>query len=79
MTNYFGIEWMRRHLAKSGIHVHTVSFVDPNQMHIDAAFNIIGPGLVLSNPDRHCNQIEAFKRAGWKVVKPPTPDMPDCK
>ena len=77
VTNYFGIEWVRRHLAPRGIRVHTVSFRDPNPMHIDATFNIIGPGLVLSNPDRPCRQIEGFKRAGWRVVKPPTPQIPD--
>ena len=37
-----GIEWMRRHLAPKGIRVHTISFKDPNPMHIDATFNIIG-------------------------------------
>lgn len=46
-------------------------------MHIDATFNIIGPGLVLSNPDRPCRQIEMFKKAGWTVVKPPLPLIPD--
>ena len=46
-------------------------------MHIDATFNIIGPGLVLSNPDRPCDQIDMFYKAGWTVVKPPTPLMPD--
>ena len=69
---------MRRQLAPRGIRVHTVSFRDPNPMHIDATFNIIGPGLVLSNPERPCNQIDMFKRAGWKVVQPPTPQIPDC-
>lgn len=29
-------------------------------MHIDATFNIIGPGLVLSNPDRPCHQVGGF-------------------
>ncbi|XP_013404617.1 glycine amidinotransferase, mitochondrial [Lingula anatina] len=77
VTNYMGIEWMRRHLAPRGIRVHVVSFKDPNPMHIDATFNIIGPGLVLSNPDRPCNQIEMFHKAGWTVVKPPTPLIPD--
>ena len=42
-------------------------------MHIDATFNIIGPGLVLSNPDRPCHQIQMFHKAGWKVVHPPEP------
>lgn len=46
-------------------------------MHIDATFNIIGPGLVLSNPERPCHQIEMFEKAGWTVVKPPLPLMPD--
>lgn len=56
VTNYMGIEWMRRHLAPH-YRVHIVSFRDPNPMHIDATFNIIGPGLVLSNPDRPCHQV----------------------
>lgn len=51
-----GIEWMRRHLAPD-YRVHIISFKDPNPMHIDATFNIIGPGLVLSNPDRPCHQV----------------------
>ena len=74
-----GIEWMRRHLAPRGIRVHTISFKDPNPMHIDATFNIIGPGLVLSNPDRPCHQIELFKKSGWDIVQPPSPLCPDGK
>ncbi|CAB3999315.1 glycine amidinotransferase, mitochondrial, partial [Paramuricea clavata] len=77
VTNYFGIEWMRRHLGKKGYRVHTISFEDPNPMHIDATFNIIGPGLVLSNPDRPCRQIDMFNKAGWQVIKPPTPLISD--
>lgn len=77
VTNKMGIEWMRRHLAPKGIRVHEISFQDPNPMHIDATFNIIGPGLVLSNPDRKCNHINMFKKGGWKIVKPPRPLMPD--
>jgi len=77
VTNYMGIEWMRRHLSAKGIRVHTISFKDPNPMHIDATFNIIGPGLVLSNPDRPCNQIDWFEKSGWTVVKPPLPLIPD--
>jgi len=77
VTNYMGLEWMRRHLAQKGIKLHLVSFKDPNPMHIDATFNIIGEGLVLSNPDRPCKQIDLFKKAGWDVVKPPLPTIPD--
>ncbi|XP_007903750.1 glycine amidinotransferase, mitochondrial isoform X2 [Callorhinchus milii] len=76
VTNLMGIEWMRRHLAPT-YRIHTISFQDPNPMHIDATFNIIGPGLVLSNPDRPCHQIDFFKKAGWTIVQPPTPLIPD--
>ncbi|XP_038668886.1 glycine amidinotransferase, mitochondrial [Scyliorhinus canicula] len=76
VTNYLGIEWMRRHLAPT-YRLHTISFKDPNPMHIDATFNIIGPGLVLANPQRPCNQIDIFKKAGWTIVAPPSPLMPD--
>lgn len=137
VTNYMGIEWMRRHLGPD-YKIHIISFKDPNPMHIDATFNIIGPGLVLSNPDRPCHQvqecldsqitlnvyrgghsaevtlwkqqhmrtnqsyhffilflmsvwsstifaprlfnswqIEMFKKAGWTIVKPPTPLISD--
>lgn len=48
---------MRRHLAPD-YKIHIISFKDPNPMHIDATFNIIGPGLVLSNPDRPCHQVQ---------------------
>ena len=58
-----GIEWMRHHLGNE-YRVHEVSFKDPNPMHIDATFNIIGPGLVIANPDRPCNQIDMFTKAG---------------
>ena len=68
---------MRRHLGKQGYRVHKLSFDDPNPMHIDATFNIIGPGLALSNPDRPCHQIDMFYKAGWTIIKPPTPLIPD--
>ncbi|XP_078506613.1 glycine amidinotransferase, mitochondrial-like [Lissotriton helveticus] len=76
VTNYQGIEWMRRHLAPE-YRVHIISFKNANPMHIDATFNIIGPGLVLSNPDRPCHQIDLFKKAGWTIVTPPPPLMPE--
>ena len=68
-----GIEWMRRHLAARGIRLHALSFEDHNPMHIDATFNIIGPGLVIGNPKRPCYEIEKIKKAGWRVVLAPTP------
>lgn len=71
-----GIEWMKRHLGDK-YNIHLLSFKDPNPMHIDATFNFIGPGIVLSNPDRPCDQEEFFVKAGWKVVKPPLPVISD--
>lgn len=76
VTNMMGINWMRRHLEDK-YNIHVLSFKDPNPMHIDATFNMIAPGIVLSNPDRPCDQIEYFEKAGWKVVKPPLPVMSD--
>ena len=48
-------------------------------MHIDATFNIVGPGLVLQNPDRPCNEIDMFHKAGWKIVTVPRPVEPDTR
>jgi len=76
VTNLMGIEWMRRHLGDKYT-VHELKFSDPNPMHIDATFNIIGPGLVLTNPDRKCQQIEMFEKAGWKIVKGAKPGYPE--
>lgn len=67
VTNYFGIEWVKRHLGDK-YNVHIVSFRDPNPIHVDSSFNIIGPGLVITNPDRPCNQADMFRKAGWKVL-----------
>ena len=64
---------MRRHLAPKGIRVHNLTFDEYSAMHIDATFNIIGPGLVITNPTRPCYEIESIKKAGWRVVTAPTP------
>ncbi|XP_038045683.1 glycine amidinotransferase, mitochondrial-like [Patiria miniata] len=76
VTNLMGIEWMQRHLGDEYT-VHQISFNDPNPMHIDATFNIIGPGLVIVNPDRPCNQLSMFKKANWDFVTAPKPVFPD--
>ena len=66
VTNNFGIEWMKRHLGER-YNFHVLSFDDPYPMHIDATFNVIGPGLVIANPIRPCHQLSMFHKAGWKV------------
>ena len=81
---------MRRHLGDEYT-IHELSFKDPNPMHIDATFNIVGPGLVIANPDRPCNQLDMFHKAGqlasmqhvnlialgWNVVTAPEPVISD--
>ena len=62
-----GIEWLRRHLG-SKYNIHVLSFNDPNPMHIDGTFSIIGPGLVIANPDRPCNQLTMFEKAGTILI-----------
>ncbi|CAK8684948.1 glycine amidinotransferase, mitochondrial-like [Clavelina lepadiformis] len=76
VTNLMGIKWMERHLGPE-YNLHQLTFKDPNPMHIDATFNIIGPGLVVANPDRPCNEMHLFKKAGWTVVEAPTPTRSD--
>lgn len=79
VTNKMGIEWLRRHLKRKDprYRVHQIKFHDPNPMHIDATFNPIGEGRILSNPDRIPYDLTIFKKAGWEIVKPPTPEVPD--
>ena len=62
----FGIHWMKRHLGEK-YNIHLLSFDDPNPMHIDGTFNMVGPGLVIANPIRPCHQLSMFEKAGWKV------------
>jgi len=77
VTNLMGIEWMRRHLGDK-YNVHLLSFKDPNPMHIDATFNIIGPGLVIVNPERPCEQRDMFEKAGWRLVEAAYPTISDA-
>ncbi|XP_002733398.1 glycine amidinotransferase, mitochondrial-like [Saccoglossus kowalevskii] len=76
VTNYSGIEWVKRHLGHK-YNIHCLSFEDRNPMHIDTTLFTIAPGVVLSNPERPCHQIDLFKKAGWTVVHPPYPVIPD--
>ena len=62
-----GIEWLQRHLGEQ-YKIHVLSFINPNPMHIDGTINIIGPGLMIVNPDRPCNQLEMFEKAGNYIV-----------
>ena len=58
---------MKRHLGDE-YRVHTLYFGDAKAMHIDGTFNIIGPGLVITNPDRPCQQKAMFEKAGMIIA-----------
>ena len=58
---------MRRHLGNDYT-IHKISFEDPNAMHIDCTFSLVRPGLAIINPDRPCDKIELFTRAGKPLV-----------
>ena len=58
-----GIEWVQRHLGEQ-YKVHVLSFKNYTPMHIDGTINIIGPGLLIVNPDHPCDQLDMFKKAG---------------
>ena len=57
---------MKHHLGEK-YRVHVLTFTDPNPMQSDGTFVVIGPGLVVAHPNRPCNEIEMFHKAGWKV------------
>lgn len=71
-----GIEWMRRHLGDK-YNLHVLSFFDESPMHIDATLVFLRPGLILSNPERPCQQEEFFTKSGWKIVKAARPEIND--
>ena len=58
-----GIEWLKRHIGDE-YRVHTLEFGDTIAMHIDATFNIIGPGVAIANPELPCRQKTMFEKAG---------------
>lgn len=73
VTNAFGIEWLRRHLAPT-YRVHEVALRDSHPMHIDASLLPLAPGKVLVNPQRVPVVPELFK--AWEVLTAPAPSLP---
>lgn len=71
VTNDFGIEWLRRHLAATH-RVHRVEFADDRPVHIDATFVPLAPGKILVNPDRPLREVpEVLTRGGWELLPAP--------
>src|SRR5262249_7210745 len=50
VTNYSGIEWLRRHLG-DGYRIHEIPTLCRQPMHIDTTFVPLAPGKVLVNPE----------------------------
>ena len=78
--NYAGIEWLRRELAPSGVRVHSAHFpYDLAPSHIDCTFIVLGPHLVLTNPERPIadKDAEFWKQNGWEFVDCGQPDNPE--
>ena len=77
VSNHFGIEWLRRHVA-GRYEVHEVEFHDDRAVHIDATFVPLAPGKVLVNPDRPMKVIpEIFRRGGWEFLTAPRTTLPE--
>lgn len=74
VTNYFGAQWLQRHLGTE-FRLHQVKPKDDCPQHIDATLVPLRPGLVLLNPDRPFidNTLELFKQNKWEIVYAPHP------
>jgi glycine amidinotransferase len=73
VTNYSGVEWLRRHLG-SEYRIHEIPSLCTQPMHIDTTFMPLAPGKVLVNPE-YCD----VKRLppvlkSWDVLVAPQPD-----
>ena len=78
--NYAGIEWLRRELEPQGIRVHSAHFpYDLAPSHIDCTFVVLGPNLVLTNPERPIAEKDAefWHQNGWDFVDCGQPDNPE--
>jgi glycine amidinotransferase len=78
--NYAGIEWLRRELEPEGVRVHSAHFpYDLAPSHIDCTFVVLGPHLVLTNPERPIAEKDAefWKDNGWDFVDCGQPDNPE--
>jgi len=75
--NKSGIDWLKRELRPHGIRVHTVRFpYDLSPSHLDCTFQLLKPGLVLTNPERPIAEEDTklFKDNGWDFVDAPQPN-----
>jgi glycine amidinotransferase len=75
VTNLAGVDWLRRHLPDHRI--HTMSFAEPDPVHIDTTWVPLRPGLILHCAGRpaHPAQVAEFSKNDWQVVESATPNL----
>lgn len=74
VTREFGIAWLQRHLGDD-YKIHTLTFNDRHQMHIDATLVPMASGKLLVNPERILEKPSIFR--GWDMLYAPQPIMSD--
>jgi glycine amidinotransferase len=70
VTNAFGIDWLRRHLAPTYA-IHEIEVEDAHPMHIDATLLPLSAGKAIANPERLPVIPAQFKN--WEVKYAPPP------
>lgn len=73
VTNYSGIEWLRRHLGEK-YRIHEIESRCRQPMHIDSTFVPLAPGKLLVNPEYiDVNRLPKMFKT-WDVLVAPDPD-----
>jgi glycine amidinotransferase len=72
VSNLSGFRWLVRHFGGE-YRFHVVQFRDRAPEHIDTTFVPLRPGLMVSNPERPCDDstLRMFDRNEWRVVHGP--------
>lgn len=74
VTNQFGIDWLRRHLA-GRFEVHVIQPRYRRQMHIDTSMVLLAPGKVMVNPEFLDPDDLPEVLAKWDVLIAPEPTV----
>lgn len=80
--NVLGFEWLRRHLARSGVRAHLVTMPTVhNPSHIDASIMPLRPPvgaskgvLLIAPPVADSSVVGFFAENGWEILHCPEPD-----
>ena len=72
VTNYFGIDWLRRHLG-SEFSIHEIKTKSRQPMHIDTTFVPLCPGRALYSPDFYDPSDAPEVLKSWELLPAPAP------